>query len=186
MGIVKANEQSFEAFEQFFLNLRGRSGGNITTKTAGDISSCIVGTLYGGITDKIDPVTVGEMQRAVDIAVEYGKRLGVAPAIVNHLVKEYPSHGFIIDYEEALTLFPNSRCVTPSEYELLSEVCSILYTEFGENYTITPHTEGILAHIQITEEAIKNAKDQLQVHNEENKTEQPEKSPESSPEQTKN
>jgi len=148
------NEQAFEAFEQIFLNLRSRSGGVITTKTSGDIASNLVGTLYGAITDKLDPVTIGEMQRAVDIAVEYGKRLGVPSAIVSHLVKNYPSHGFIIDYEEARHLFPNCRVVEAGEYAMLCEICSILAQEFNADYTIEPHHEGILVTIKFNREVV--------------------------------
>jgi hypothetical protein len=157
------NEQSFNTFEQIFLSLRGRSGANITTKTAGDFASTIVGTLYSSITDKVDPVTIGEMQRAVDIALEYGKRLGASEDVVNHLVNDYPSHGFVIDSEEALTLFPNARPIKDGEYRLLREVGAIFANEFGTDFTIEPSDRPILATITITEGAIREAKGQVDI-----------------------
>lgn len=141
-----------DAFEDFFLQLRRRSSGNITTKTAGDIASEIVSSLYGKITDKIDPVTIGEMQRAIDIAIQYGQRLGVPKEIINHLVQGYPSHSFVIDYEEALVLFPNCRLINKNECLLLLELQRIFHAEYGEDFTQLPTEEGFLARVLIEED----------------------------------
>lgn len=143
------NAQAFEAFEAFFLELRGRSAGNITTKTAGEIASAITSELYGKITDKIDPIAIGEMQRAIDIAIQYGTRLGVPSEIIQHLVKGYPSHSFVIDFEEAIALFPNCRLISDAEYRLLLEIQRILYHEFDNDFTYMPDEQGFLARINI-------------------------------------
>ncbi len=143
------NNQIFEAFEDFFLELRKRSYGNITTKTAGEIAGQVVSTLYGRITDKIDPVVIGEMQRSVDIAIQYGKRLGVPTELINHLVKGYPSHGFVIDFEEAVALFPNCRLISDADSIMLFEIQKILYHEFDEDYTLMPHDNVFLAKITV-------------------------------------
>lgn len=143
------NTQAFEAFEAFFLELRQRSAGNITTKTAGEIASTITSELYGKITDKIDPIAIGEMQRAIDIAIQYGTRLGVPSALIQHLVKGYPSHSFVIDFEEAIALFPNCRLISDIEYQLLLEIQRILYHEFNNDFTMMPDEQGFLARINI-------------------------------------
>ena len=143
------NTQAFEAFEAFFLELRQRSAGNITTKTAGEIASVITSELYGKITDKIDPIAIGEMQRAIDIAIQYGTRLGVPTALIQHLVKGYPSHSFVIDFEEAIALFPNCRLVSDAEYQLLLEIQRILFHEFNNDFTFMPDEQGFLARINI-------------------------------------
>ena len=109
----------------------------------------MVSTLYGRITDKIDPVVIGEMQRSVDIAIQYGRRLGVPTELINHLVKGYPSHGFVIDFEEAVALFPNCRLISDADSIMLFEIQKILYHEFDEDYTLMPHDNVFLAKITV-------------------------------------
>lgn len=65
---------------------------------------------------------LGEAMRALVIADAYGTRLNAYsrnlanPAALNQLYTKYPSHGFVIDREEAATLFQQVR--EPSEDEL--------------------------------------------------------------------
>jgi hypothetical protein len=145
------NNQVFEAFEHFFLRLRRRSGGNITTKTASEVASVIASELYSKIMDKLDPVSIGDLQRAIDIAVKYGARLDVPEEIIDHLVKGYPSHSFVIDFEEALELFPRSRLIKQSECFMLIEIQRILANEYGLDLTQIPDDSGFigLVHIDI-------------------------------------
>jgi len=143
------NEQAFDAFEDIFLKLRQRSGGNITTKTAGDIASDIIGSLYSKITDKIDPTVIGEMKRAIDVTVQYGKRLGVPDDLIHHMVKGYPSHSFVVDFDEAQVIFPNCRLIIQEEAMLLLEIQRILHCEFGSDLTSIPSEDGFLARISL-------------------------------------
>ena len=136
--------------------VRKRSFGNITTKTAGDIASEVVSTLYGKITDKIDPIVIGEMQRAVEIALHYGFRLGVPSNLINHLVTGYPSHGFVIDVEEALDIFPNCEKIGNYNRSILYEIQKIFITEFGSDYTSIPHPEGLFANVNFSIKEQKN------------------------------
>lgn len=63
---------------------------------------------------QIDPLTWGEHQRAVSIALGYGERLAAAKKSLKdnallRLVTGYPSHTFVIDRSEAKTLFNNVK-----------------------------------------------------------------------------
>ncbi len=89
------------------------------------------------------------MQRAIDIAIQYGTRLGVPSTLIQHLVKGYPSHSFVIDFEEAIALFPNCRLISDVEYQLLLEIQRILYHEFNNDLTMMPDEQGFLARINI-------------------------------------
>ena len=59
------------------------------------------------IVSKIDPVTLGEHQRALRIAHDYGLRLNEMCGSLKteddliSLVRDYPDHGFVIDRKEA-------------------------------------------------------------------------------------
>jgi len=87
-----------------------RRGAGLRTKMAADIAVKLADGFIAPITARIDPVTLGEHQRAMQIAYDYGERLNKMSgsmkggALVN-LVSSYPSHGFVIDRKEAGELF---------------------------------------------------------------------------------
>lgn len=60
--------------------------------------------------ERVDPMEVGEHRRVLAVGEEYARRLLAqtkhpeAKRIVEMLVSKYPSHGFIIDFEEAASL----------------------------------------------------------------------------------
>ena len=114
-------EISFEMFDWFTINIKARSGGAITSRTAADISTSLVTGLLKEISGKIDPNYLGEMNRNMRIAFEYGKRLAkigrnIEGNRIHRLVYEYPSHEFVIDRREASELF---RRVLDTEDSLL-------------------------------------------------------------------
>lgn len=76
---------------------------------ASEFSGHTSGTLY----TKLNPHKIGEYARALEIGEQYGIMLLTryrkwnkekAELIVKTLVKQYPSHGFIIDFEELTSL----------------------------------------------------------------------------------
>src|SRR5690606_34826927 len=64
---------------------------------------------------QIDPLRLGEIDRAVNVAFEYGIRLCNDRRRVLRLIRNYPSHSFVIDYEEAYDWFGNVREPTSTE-----------------------------------------------------------------------
>jgi len=100
--------KAFNMFEDYMLDIRGRSGQQITTKSASDIAASITSGLFSKIYSQIDPARLGEHSRASRIALEYGERIATAnikEMTVNKLIVGYPSHGFVIDIDEAKDLF---------------------------------------------------------------------------------
>lgn len=114
-SLTSLNEQIFRSFESNFLNLKRKSGFTITTKTAAEIGSKLAVGLISPISAQLDPVKLGEVQRAIKIADAYGKRLCDDNTIVSRLIAGYPSHGFVIDFEEAKKIFPSVRFVNQEE-----------------------------------------------------------------------
>ena len=107
-------EKSFEMFDWFMINVKARSGGAITFRTSADISTSLVTGLLKEISGKIDPNYLGDMNRDMRIAFEYGKRLAkiggnIEDDRIHRLVYEYPSHEFVIDRREASELFHRVR-----------------------------------------------------------------------------
>jgi hypothetical protein len=123
------HEKSFQAFEHFFLQIKHRGGGNITTKTASHIACDLTNGLYAPIFAQVDPAHVGEAGRAMLIADRYGRRLRLGTdnwtdEVLQFLTAGYPSHGFVIDRQEASMLFERVREPEGAEIELPA-VCGV-------------------------------------------------------------
>ena len=87
-----------------------KAGTGITTKLSAEIATKLADSIIKPIACQIDPIKIGEHQRAIGIAQEYGFRLNemthaLQPDALNRLVGGYPSHGFVIDRKEAAELF---------------------------------------------------------------------------------
>ncbi|MBX3419927.1 MAG: hypothetical protein KF752_00080 [Pirellulaceae bacterium] len=123
-AIKFVSKQAFEAWEENFLRVRTSSGGIITTKTASEIANQLAIGLFAPITEKIDPIWIGELQRSIDIAMQYGIRLGMSESSLRSLIEEYPSHSFVIDYREADKLFKCVRRPHPIEEKLFENLLS--------------------------------------------------------------
>ena len=107
--------RAYETFRHHFVKLKREL--SLTTKTASDIACRLAIGMYAPIFEQIEPMRVGETQRANNIAWEYGKRLAadgnnLKPHALQRLVAAYPSHGFVIDRGEAKDLF--ERVTEPS------------------------------------------------------------------------
>lgn len=114
-SLVSLQEQMFRCFEVNFMSLKRGSSNTITTRTAAEIGSKLAIGLLSPISAQLDPVKLGEVQRAIKIADTYGSRINEDKKLISKLITSYPSHGFVIDFEEAETIFPNVRFVNQSE-----------------------------------------------------------------------
>ncbi|MBE9216404.1 SppA protein [Plectonema cf. radiosum LEGE 06105] len=111
--------QAFEMFESYLLKLISGTQALITTRTAADIASSMAVNLLSPISSQIDPLRLGEMNRLMNIALAYGQRLKPESIeVIKNLIYNYPSHSFVIDYEEAKKLFDDVREPMDLEYEL--------------------------------------------------------------------
>ena len=110
-------------FEDYFLSIERKSSGQVTFKTATEISIKIVVGLLEPLYKQIDPIQLGEIERSLRIASAYGKRLMVRSKnfkekTLELLTESYPTHGFVIDKPEAETLFNNVRSPSLDEDHL--------------------------------------------------------------------
>jgi hypothetical protein len=118
-------EEAFSMFEQDLLQLKVRSGGQITAKTAAQIATELATGLLRPIYQQIDPMNLGEAALAMQIAEAYGERLAkktdnLKEGTLEKLIASYPSHGFVIDIDEAQELFKNVRGLSESERKLVT------------------------------------------------------------------
>lgn len=149
-AVVSLSEQASEIFDKHFMRMIKRGSGAITTKTAADIASAISIGLISPVTAQIDPLRVGETQRAIKIASQYGYRLNADRKKVDQLVIGYPAHSFVIDFDEAAKLFGNVRQPNSTELDL-ERVLQAFEMERGYTCVREPHNAGIVMHINPAE-----------------------------------
>lgn len=140
-SLMSLNEQLFRAFEENFLGLKRKSRNTITTKTAAEICSKLAVGLISPISAQIDPVKLGEVQRAIKIANEYGTRLCDRHDLIAKLIVGYPSHGFVIDFGEAKEIFENVRWVNEHESILEQYLHKIVRSEGDEDIISELHLD---------------------------------------------
>ncbi len=123
-ALTALQEKAYQTFQDFFLQFKFGVGKNATLHTASEIAANLTTGLLGRMYEQIDPMHVGELGRSIAIAKEYGQRLqeqsqNYTIESLNHLIEEYPSHGFVIDRNEARKLFKVVRDPSPSEKLLI-------------------------------------------------------------------
>lgn len=107
-GLQTLQNNAIGTFQRFIRDLNGRD--RISTRTAAKIASSLVIGLYAPIVKQIDPLKIGEMDAALQIALAYGERLNqksesLKVGALANLINGYPNHGFVIDRSEARLLF---------------------------------------------------------------------------------
>lgn len=117
-GMESLKDGLLSSFRQFLVDINAGTG--ISTKSAADVATKLAIGIYEPILGQVDPMRLGEMEAALQIAFEYGSRLDdrfenlKANALIK-LVHGYPSHSFVIDRKEAKSLFKRVR--RPSDQE---------------------------------------------------------------------
>lgn len=142
-----AREHTQRAFKEALIDIRGA---RLSTKLAGEFATKIAVGVAAPLYAQIDPIRLAEMQRAMRIAYEYGKRLNeytnsLANGALASLVADYPAHGFVIDRKEASTLFTTVVAPTAIEDKFCTTLGPILNSQVG----FGPHF--IRAHASQTE-----------------------------------
>ena len=97
----------------------------IQFSVATEVAKSLIGDLYKPIFEQITPNEVGKMARALALAREYGARLqaksqNLKDGGLDALVNNYPDHGFVIDREEASTIFHRLRSPNRVETQLIA------------------------------------------------------------------
>lgn len=117
-GMTYLQTEALKSFKQYWFDINAGSG--ISTRVASEIASSLVKGLYTPVFGQIDPVKLGEMNAALQIAHEYGTRLNdksknLKEDALRKLINNYPAHGFVIDRAEARELFHRVEPPTPAE-----------------------------------------------------------------------
>lgn len=131
-------ENMLSSFRAHVLDIR--MGSKLSTKLACELACRLATGAYRSIYEQIDPIRLGEVQRKIVIANEYGERLAsdnVREGAVTALVAQYPSHGFVIDREEAEELFHKVRTPDADEVALIEALPPFMFElQFDKTYVV--------------------------------------------------
>jgi hypothetical protein len=117
-AIEALQEIEFRFWEFFMLQSIRKSDNALSFKTAAEIATPLALGAIQPIVSKIEIDRIGEDRHAMNITQEYADRLndksqnikvfeGSTHIVFKMLTSGYPSHGFVIDKEEAEALFSN-------------------------------------------------------------------------------
>lgn len=128
-ALTACADHAQQAYVMFYQ--RARSGLRMSPKVAGEAASQVVAGLMAPLYSQIDPLRIGEMQRAMSITLEYGTRLNghssnLKQGSLDKLVIQYPAHGFVIDRKEAATLFNKVSALSDAERYATEKLWSIV------------------------------------------------------------
>lgn len=117
---------AFQLFEHFMLQIINASGGTVSFKLAADIAARVTGDAMSKIYEQINPDCLAEDYRDLSIATQYGRRLNqfarnIDEEGIERLVNSYPSHDFVIDLEEARTLFKRVDLPSQTLYNIMAD-----------------------------------------------------------------
>jgi hypothetical protein len=110
---------TYELFEHFMTEIVTSSSGAVSFRLAAEISARVSSRLMSKIYEQINPDALGQDLRDLNIADKYCERLNrrfrnLKPEAVHRLIHDYPSHDFVIDFEEAKEIFENVELPTPT------------------------------------------------------------------------
>lgn len=141
-------ERALEAFKGYLLAIHDMG---VSTAIASDMAQRLSVGLYGEIFSQLDPVRLGEVTRAMSVAMDYGKRLARRgkndhDGALDRLVTKYPSHSFVLDRAEAMELFRRVRSPTVMEQELAAaleykgwdDVPTVVWADDMDEYNSAP------------------------------------------------
>lgn len=120
-AIEYLNERSIQYCRDCFADIL--TNFNFSAKTSIKVAIELVSNTLKPVYSQLDPVTLAEAYRAIKIAHDYGSRLAtenVKSDTVFKLVRQYPSHAFVIDRDEARDLFNNVLNLNQQNQNLLT------------------------------------------------------------------
>lgn len=123
-ALKELQQHTFNLFEHFMLSIKAR-GDSISFKMASEIAAKIASDIMEDVYAHINVDAIGEDARNLAVASEYCTRLNkrygnLKEGSITRLVHGYPSHDFVIDYQEALTLFQRVERSTDTLFKILA------------------------------------------------------------------
>lgn len=138
-ALIDLKAQTFDLFENIMLSTINRSRGSVSFRTAAEISAKMTAEIMASIYSQINPELLGQDFMDLNVAKEYCERLNkrtrsLKPGAIKRLVYEYPTHDFVIDFEEATELFHNVAVPTQTLIDVMTaRMADMLRPKVGSN-----------------------------------------------------
>ena len=118
-------ERALDRFYRMVRDYIQSNNGLLSFASATKAASDFVTQLYAPVFSRIDPEEVGARARSMRIAADYGRRLGIKSQnmklhTLKALSETYSSHSFVIDQQEAETLFMRVRKASDAEAKVVA------------------------------------------------------------------
>ncbi len=129
LNVIGSSSKKF--YHSFFNEIIGLSNGAISVKSAAKIATDLSTGIYSAISCKIEPVELGEMYRAMDVAQKYGSILKEQSnnwddSTLSALISSYPCHSFVIDHLQAKSLFKKVKVLDVVEKTIYNTLKGII------------------------------------------------------------
>ena len=120
-------DRAKDTYRKLISEIQFASNGIVGIKTALHAASEMVASLYEPILRQIDPEEVGSRSRAMRIGEDYAVRLNakwgnLKGEFITTLSRSYPGHGFVIDYDEANSMFNRVRHANENEIKIVEKL----------------------------------------------------------------
>jgi len=151
-GVQHLREDALATFSDYLLEINAGSG--LSTKVASEIASKLVIGLYEPMFAQVDPVRLGEMSAALQIAHEYGTRLNeksksLKADALHKLINKYPAHAFVIDRAEAKGLFERVERPDDKMIELAEMVAGVSWRDGAQTTSYVLHLNEFFGRIAV-------------------------------------
>lgn len=131
-----------ELYERLMMTVTLKSQGNVSFKLASDVSTQICSALLSPVYGQINPDIVGSEHRDLNVARDYALRLASVSknspeSSIRKLVRDYPSHDFVIDFREAKELFHSVNYPEKELFSLLVDYGEAAFVQTGDRVAAT-------------------------------------------------
>lgn len=158
-ALTTLKQEAWSLFQFQFSKMRYSQGFNFSTRIAAETATQLTVGLLRTVYEQIDPMRLGEIDRAMRIAADYGERLSsknLKPDCLARLLTGYPSHTFVIDRHEATSLFTKVVEPTQADSALAAELHALAMAgQRGDEVGRAPQIYSISELVEPKEEAAK-------------------------------
>lgn len=150
-------ERAMAVYFRTAKDLIAENQGMISFASASQAAVEAMKAIYAPVLGKIDPEEIGVRSRAMRIAQDYGARLSdkwsnPKPDTLRLLAETYSSHSFVIDREEAESLFYRVRAASEQEKKVVALLGRIGRSQQGETCFLTLHALPAPSETEVTDE----------------------------------
>jgi len=155
-ALIDLRDHTFDLFEHTMYSIISHSRGSVSFKLAAEISAKMTAEVMSSIYAQINPEALGQDFMDLNVAKEYCDRLNkhsknLKDGAIHRLVYDYPTHDFVIDFEEAKEIFENVELPTAT-------LLGLLRSRMTDMLTPRLRSQGVVQMLTIPAKPAENPK----------------------------